>query len=258
MSDNELLNEEEWLKNTVELDSAVSDLAQELEENSLELEKKEEKYRKLEEDDTFKETGWLIGENSLRGKLRQMEEKKLRIKLESEEKFKGVYQELRRCTAHSNILQKEAEIAKDELRKAVFQVLQLEKAQENAAEKELDEEIETNAKIEEIFKNLENMKEDVSMLKQNIEDLDILSLTGVNMRRLKEMKCLQENNEMLLIQIEELQKENKVLSEKDNTDEGPSEKDLIMAQLQQEIFDMSRELTEISDEKLSLEKQLEY
>ena len=88
MSEYESLNEEEWLKSTLELDSAVFDLAQDLEESSLELKKKEEKYQKLEGDRTSKETEWLVGENSLRGKLRQMEEKKLRLKVEYEEKFK--------------------------------------------------------------------------------------------------------------------------------------------------------------------------
>ena len=63
---------------------------------------------------------------------------------------------------------------------------------------------------------------------------------------------------MLLTRIKDLKKENKIVSEKDNNDEGPSEKDLIIVQLQQEIIDMKRELSEISDEKLFMEKQLGY
>ena len=99
--------------------------------------------------------------------------------------FSGVYQELRRIIAHSNILQKESEIAKEELRKAVFQVLQLEKTLENGENEELDEEIETKSRVEHIFKNLEKMSKEVAMLKQTINDLDTLSLTGVNKRRQK-------------------------------------------------------------------------
>ena len=56
----------------------------------MELKKKEENYEKLEGDYTSKETEWLIAENTLRGKLRQMEEKKLRQKVEYEEKFKSM------------------------------------------------------------------------------------------------------------------------------------------------------------------------
>ena len=93
MSETESLDEE-WLQKTLALDSAVVDLAQNLEESSLELKKKEEKYEKLEGDYSSKETEWLIGENTLRGKLRQMEEKKLRQKVEYEEKFKSMHLKL--------------------------------------------------------------------------------------------------------------------------------------------------------------------
>ena len=74
----------------------------------------------------------------------------------------------------------------------------------------------------------------------------------------KERKSLQENNEMLLSQIKDLQKENQILSEKNNTEDGPGEKDLIIVQLQQEIIEMKREMSDISDEKVFMEKQLGY
>ena len=74
----------------------------------------------------------------------------------------------------------------------------------------------------------------------------------------KEIKSLQDNNEMLLSQIKDLQKETQILSEKNNTEDGPGEKDLIIVQLQQEIIEMKREMSEISDEKVFMEKQLGY
>ena len=88
MSANEL-NEEEWLKTTIELDSAVFELAQDLETTSLQLKTTEDKYLKLENEFTTKETEWIVGNSTLRGKLRQIEEQKLRQKIEYEEKFKG-------------------------------------------------------------------------------------------------------------------------------------------------------------------------
>ena len=88
MAANEL-NEEEWLKTTIELDSAVFELAQDLETTSLQLKTTEDKYLKLENEFTTKETEWIVGNSTLRGKLRQIEEQKLRQKIEYEEKFKG-------------------------------------------------------------------------------------------------------------------------------------------------------------------------
>lgn len=88
MSANEL-NEEEWLKSTIELDSAVFELAQDLETTTLQLKTTEDKYLKLENEFTTKETEWIVGNSTLREKLRQIEEQKLRQKIEHIEKFKS-------------------------------------------------------------------------------------------------------------------------------------------------------------------------
>ena len=98
----------------------------------------------------------------------------------------------------------------------------------------------------------------LSNLKRGIKDLDVISLIDENMKRQKETQFLQENNEMLLRQIEYLQKENCMLSANDSTDEGPNEKDLVIVQLEQEIQDLTEELSQISEDKLMLEKQLGY
>ena len=90
------------------------------------------------------------------------------------------------------------------------------------------------------------------------KDLDVISLIDENMKRQKETQFLQENNEMLLRQIEYLQKENRMLSANDSTDEGPNEKDLVIVQLEQEIQDLTEGLSQISEDKLMLEKQLGY
>ena len=91
------LNEEEWLKTTIELDSAVFELAQDLETTTLQLKTTEDKYLKLENEFTTKETEWIVGNNNLRGKLRQIEEQKLRQKIEYEEKFKGKVLLIKSC-----------------------------------------------------------------------------------------------------------------------------------------------------------------
>ena len=90
------------------------------------------------------------------------------------------------------------------------------------------------------------------------KDLDVISLIDENMKRQKETQFLQENNETHLRQIEYLQKENCMLSANDSIDEGPNEKDLVIVQLEQEIQDLTEELSQISEDKLMLEKQLGY
>ena len=96
MSSNKF-HEEVWLKTTIELDSAVFELAQDLETTTLQLKTTEDKYLKLENEFTTKETEWIVGNNTLRGKLRQIEEQKLRQKIEYEEKFKGKVLLIKSC-----------------------------------------------------------------------------------------------------------------------------------------------------------------
>ena len=96
MSSNKF-HEEVWLKTTIELDSAVFELAQDLETTTLQLKTTEDKYLKLENEFTNKETEWIVGNNTLRGKLRQIEEQKLRQKIEYEEKFKGKVLLIKSC-----------------------------------------------------------------------------------------------------------------------------------------------------------------
>lgn len=173
--------------------------------------------------------------------------------------FKGLYQEFRRCNAQRQMLKNEAELAKEQLRAKVYQLLQLEKFQEKPEFKlESDTEIEANEMVDKLRKNLEKLTNDVSNLKQSIKDLDVISLIDENMKRQKETQFLQGNNEILLRQIEYLQKENRMLSANDSTDEGPNEKDLVIVQLEQEIQDLTEELSQISEDKLMLEKQLGY
>ena len=58
MSDSETLDEEEWLKKIVTLDSAVFDLAQDLEESSLEL--KVNFFANIMDDELLKQSDWLF------------------------------------------------------------------------------------------------------------------------------------------------------------------------------------------------------
>ena len=173
---------------------------------------------------------------------------------------KGLYQEFRRCNAQRQMLKNEAELAKEQLRAKVYQLLQLEKFQEKPEFKlESDTEIEANEMVDKLRKNLEKLTNDVSILKRGIKDLDVISLIDENMKRQKETQFLQENNETLLRQIEYLQKENCMLSANGSTDDdGPNEKDLVIVQLEQEIQDLTEELSQISEDKLMLETQLGY
>ena len=105
---------------------------------------------------------------------------------------------------------------------------------------------------------LEKLSNDVSTLRKNINDLDVVSLMDENVKRQKETEFLKGNNEMLLKQVENLMKENNKLSTNDSTDDGPNEKDLVIAQLQQEIQDLTKELSEVSEDKLKMEEELGY
>ena len=174
--------------------------------------------------------------------------------------FKGLYQEYNRCKAQRLILKNEAELSKEQLRAKVYQLLQLEKFQEKPEFKlESDTEIEANEMVDKLRKNLEKLTDDVSILKQSIKDLDVISLIDENMKRQKETQFLQGNNEMLFRQIEFLQKENCMLSANGSTDDdGPNEKDLVIVQLEQEIQDLTEEMSQVSEDKLMLEKQLGY
>ena len=174
--------------------------------------------------------------------------------------FKGLYQEYNRCKAQRLILKNEAELSKEQLRAKVYKLLQLEKFQEKPEFKlESDTEIEANEMVDKLRKNLEKLTDDVSNLKQSIKDLDVISLIDENMKRQKETQFLQGNNEMLFRQIEFLRKENCMLSANGSTDDdGPNEKDLVIVQLEQEIQDLTEELSQISEDKLMLETQLGY
>ena len=172
---------------------------------------------------------------------------------------KGLYQDFRRCTAHIQFLKKEAELSKEQLRAKIYQLLQLEKFQEKPEFKqESDTEIEANEMADKLRKNLEKLTNEVSILKESIKNLDVISLIDENMKRQKDTQFLEGNNEMLLRQIEYLQKENLMISANDSTDDGPNEKDLVIVQLEQEIQDLTEGLSQISEDKLMLEKQLGY
>jgi hypothetical protein len=172
---------------------------------------------------------------------------------------KGLYQDFRSCTAHSQFLKKEAELSKEQLRAKVYQILQLEKFKEKPEFKqESDTEIEANEMADKLRKHLEKLTNEVSILKESIKNLDVISLIDENMKRQKDTQFLEGNNEMLLRQIEYLQKENLMISANDSTDDGPNEKDLVIVQLEQEIQDLTEELSQISEDKLMLEKQLGY
>lgn len=255
MSGDEL--NEDWLQTLKEIDLNVLEFAQDNESLNLRLKTLEKSYHELEEESTTKETEWITGENDLRGKLRRIEEEKLQLTVEYEEKFKGLYEEIRRYSAHCMVLQKEAEIAKDELRNKIFELLQLEKFQEK--NEEHDVKMDARYEVEKIRVFLENLKKDTSMVKQRISDMDVISLIEENIKRQKQADFCQERNQMLLVQIENLNKEKNMLSENESEcEEGPSEKDLVIVQLQQEVKEMTKELSEVNQEKHFLERQLGY
>ena len=117
----------EFQKQFDDLEMSVVNLTLDNESSSTKLKSVEEKHGKTVEDFQAKERQFNVEERSLKGKLRLMESQSLRTKLEYEERFKSMCQELKMYSAQGKIFQQEAETAKDQLKFKVVEIIKLEK-----------------------------------------------------------------------------------------------------------------------------------
>ena len=117
---------EDLLNQLESIESNIFELIEEKEATSLKLKKIDEKHRQVEVDLETREKKHSVEENCFREKLKQLEEQKLQMRFEYEERFKGYCEQLKRCTAKGKIYQKEAETARKQLRSKIVEILQLE------------------------------------------------------------------------------------------------------------------------------------
>ena len=117
---------EDLLNQLESIESNIFELIEEKEATSLKLKNIDEKHRQVEVDLETREKKHSFEENCFREKIKQLEEQKLQMRFEYEERFKGYCEQLKRCTAKGKIYQKEAETARKQLRTKITEILQLE------------------------------------------------------------------------------------------------------------------------------------
>jgi len=249
---------EDLLNQLDNIESNIFELIQEKEATSLKLKTIDEKHRRVEADLESKEKKYSVEENCSREKLKQLEEQKLQMRFEYEERFKGFCEKLKRCNAKGKIYQKEAETARKQLRCKIFEILQLEDKRDEMLEDEKRRKEKAdiaNNKAKKYLEIIEDIKQEISVIRQSLGTIDTMKekVVEVNTNLQKRSEALKENSEMLLAQIEDLKKENKALIKNDD-----GEKDLIIAQLELEFQCLTQKLNEAKEDKLSLETQLGY
>ena len=248
----------ELLKQLDEVESSVFELIQDKQATSLQLEAFEGKHRKLQADLESKEKKHNIEENCFREKLKQLEQQKLQMKVKYEERYRGFCEELKRCTAKGKIYQKEAETAKRQLRIKIVEILQLEEKHKEMLEDEEKRKVKKkkeDVKTKQILATIEELNQELAGVTKSLDIIDTMKdqVIKINMDLQKRSENLQEDKEMLLIQINEIRKDNMTLRK--NTD---AEKDLIIGQLELEFQNLTQKLEEAKEDKISLEKQLGY
>jgi len=249
---------EDLLNQLNEIEFNVHELIQEKEATSLKSRTIDEKQRRVEADLESKEKKYTIEENCFREKLKQIEEQKLQMRFEYEERFKGFCEQLKRCTAKGKIYQKEAETSRKQLRTKIFEILQLEDKRDEMLEDEEKRKEKAkiaNNKAKKFLATIEEIKQEIFVIRQSLGTIGTMKekVIEVNMNLQKRSETLKETNEMLLAQIEDLKKENRALRKNDD-----GEKDLIIAQLELEFQCLTQKLNEAKEDKLSLETQLGY
>lgn len=135
--------------------------------SEIKLQTFKEKHERSLTEHREKERQHSIEEKCLREQVRQLESHKLRIKVECEEKFKSLHQELTRFSAQGKIFQKEAECAKDQLRVKVTEILQIE-----AKHKQDLEELERKQQEQCYDANDEKLKKKIVDLTQENDQLE--------------------------------------------------------------------------------------
>jgi len=249
---------EDLLNQLDQIESNIFELIDEKEATSFELKAIDEKNRQVEADLEFKEKKHSVEENCFREKLKQLEEQKLQMRFEYEERFKGICEKLKRCTAKGKIYHKEAENARKQLRTKISEILVLEDKRDEMLEEDerrKEKAIAANTKAKKFLEMIEDVQQEISVIRQSLGTIETMKekVVEVNKNLQKRSDELKENGNILSAQIEDLKKENKALRKNDD-----AEKDLIIAQLELEFKCLSQKLNEAKEDKLSLETQLGY
>jgi chromosome segregation ATPase len=249
---------EDLINQLDEIESGVFEMIQEKKTANLKLESCETKCRKVETVLESNEKKHFIEENCFREKLKHLEEQILQMKFEYEERFKGLYEELKRCTSKGKIYLKEAETAKNQLRLKIVEILKLEDQRDEILEDEENRKEKlrkSNITAEKFRVTIEELAQEIAGIRKSLNMIESMKdkVFEVNLNLLKRSENLQENSEMLLSQIDDLRKENRTLRMKSD-----GKKDLIIGQLEVKSKYLTQRLHEAKEDKLSLEKQLGY
>ena len=109
-----------------------------LQENSVSIDKfkiLEEKHQNYLKEQRLKEGQDIIDKSTQNEKVLQVEHEKLQLKVEYEQKSKNFQQEMNKCMAQCQIYQKEAQLAKDQLRLKINALIRLEDTLKELQEK---------------------------------------------------------------------------------------------------------------------------